>query len=295
MIFLLLLPVLTAGYFTSVHHPYVRLSSAREEGQRLYLRAVSLGFASLAVGGVLAFSMSIFLPDEIIFQVRDLPNSAPTYHSISLDLDTQLTEALVENGILEKSGNRQPAWLLILSATTFLGAGLLVIEAYIRYGHRAGVFANWPANSDGSQQRSLYERLRTWIALSKQSIKLDITAELLEQSPMDRILFRAQMTQDPLQFWMKNRKMYVGWVIDSAEPISTMGTSSEVTILPVMSGYQDEQTLQVAFTTFYLDQGQEVELILRQDEILTVSPFDWTTFNALKPGADVASERKSES
>lgn len=286
MIFLLLLPVLTAGYFTAVYHPYFRLSSAREEGQRLYLRVVSLGFTSLAVGGALTLTLSVVMPNEFDLCVYERSNSIPTHHTISLDLDTALSQALIGSGMLQQSSGRQSAWLIILSAATFVGAVIVVLQAYIRYGLRAKVFdkANWPTDNAEFQKRPL----RTWFVLSKQSIKLDITAELLEQSPMDRALFQAQMTGDPLQFWMKNRKMYVGWVLDTAEPMSTPGSSSEVTILPMMSGYQDEHDLRVTFTTFYLENNQRVELILRQDEILTASPFDLDTFDALNPGTQVS-------
>lgn len=286
MIFLLLLPVLAAGYFTSVYHPYVRLSSAREEGQRLYLRAVSLGFASLALGSVIAFVFSQTLPDEFKVSVSSLPKSPVIAEYVfPLDLVNYLARAMSESGMLNEFGAEQSAWLLLLSATSFVGAGLLVLQAYFRYGIRARVFslAKKTEEETTSRHEKQWKRFVAWMKMAKERIKLDITAELLEQSPLDRILFRVQMTKVPLQFWMKNRKIYVGYVVDCAEPFTTTGTNNEVTILPLMSGYQHNEDLQVEFTTYYYEQKKEIELILRQDEILTVSQFDWAAFESLKP------------
>lgn len=281
MIFLLLLPVLAAGYFTSVHHPYVRLSSAREEGQRLYLRAVSLGFASLALGGVIAFVLSQILPSHFIITISELPNSAVlAKYNFPLDLVHYLANAMTETGMLKRSGAEQSAWLLLFSGMSFVGAGLIVFQAFIRYGWRARAFRAVIEPSLGQAGR--LGRLRAWITAIKARIKLDITAELLEQSPLDRMLFRVQMTKVPLQFWMKNRKIYVGYVVDCAEPFTTTGTGKEVTILPLISGYQNEADLRVEFTTRYYEQDKDIELILRQDEILTVSEFDWEAAESLR-------------
>jgi hypothetical protein len=281
MIFLLLLPVLAAGYFISVHHPYVRLSSAREEGQRLYLRSVSLGFASLALGGVIAFIFSQLLPRYVTISVSELPNGAVLAEYVfPLDLVNYLAEAMIESGMHKSSGAKQSAWLVLLSGASLIGAGLIVLHAYLWCGLRARVF-HITKDSDAHQER-LPRRFFTWIKAAKARIKLDITAELLEQSPLDRILFRVQMTKVPLQFWMRNRKIYVGFVVDCAEPFTTTGTGKEVTIVPVISGYQNEKDLRVQFTTFYHEQDIEIELILRQDEIISVSEFYWEAAESLQ-------------
>lgn len=292
MIFLLLLPVLAAGYFTSTYHPYVSLSSAREEGQRLYLRAVSLGFASLALGGLIALLLSAFLPDKVSLVVRDLPNGTPTYHNLSLDLVGALSSALGESGMFNQSNDEQSAWLVLLSATSFLGAGLLVLSSYIKYGRRAQVFWKFPEPGGNGQTRpeGTLKRLRAWLRWSKEAIKLDITAELLEQSPMDRMLFLTQATEGTVQFWMENRKVYVGMVAACAEPFSTLGTNNEVKIVPIMSGYQDEKDLRVHMTTYYYELSEEVDLILRQDQIRAVSEFNWDTFRALRSKPVVTTE-----
>lgn len=284
MIFLLLLPVLAAGYFTSIHHPYFRLSSAREEGQRLYLRAVSLGFASLVIGAVLALACSVVLPDQMTIHVGDLPNGAKTDYVLSLTFIDWLAGALGDSGVFNKIDDRQSAWLLLLSGTCFVGAVLIVFGAYVRYGIKAKVFTS-PLEvakppSDGN--RGWMRRQLDWLTGAKKQIRLDITAELLEQSPLDRLLFKAQRMELPLQFWLANRKVIVGFVIECAEPFPTTGTNNEVTILPMFSGYQDEKDLQVEFTTQYWEKDQQVEQIIRQDEIVKVGQFDWSAYEALK-------------
>ena len=289
MIFLLLLPVLTAGYVTSLHHPYVRLASAREEGQRLYLRAVSLGFASMALGGSVAFTLSVLLPDIFTVTVTELHSNFREDYSFSLDLVGALSQALGETGMLNQSADEQSAWLILLSASSFLGAGLMILHAYIKYGKRAGVFRKPTGSPDvhPESDQKIGSGLLSWAQRGQEKIKLDITAELLEQSPMDRLLFLAQAKKIAVQFWMENRKVYVGMVVDCAEPFPTTGTNNEVAIVPVMSGYQNKTTLCVHFTTFYHEQSKEVVLILRQDQIRTVSEFEWDAFEALKSKPDV--------
>ncbi|XWJ88537.1 hypothetical protein ACRARH_16470 [Phytobacter ursingii] len=56
-------------------------------------------------------------------------------------------------------------------------------------------------------------------------------------------------------------------------PNETEGSDQEIEFVPCMSGYRDEDTLNVTFTKDYKILNQKVTLILRQDEILSATSF----------------------
>ena len=82
---------------------------------------------------------------------------------------------------------------------------------------------------------------------------------------------------------MNDRKVYVGYVAACAEPSQNGGAYQEVTLVPMMSGYRDEKTLKVNITTYYEDAGESIELIVRQDTILSAGEFNWEAFEKLQP------------
>ena len=51
----------------------------------------------------------------------------------------------------------------------------------------------------------------------------------------------------------------------------------------MMSGYRDEKTLKVNITTYYEEADESVELIVRQDAILSAGEFIWEAFKKLQP------------
>jgi hypothetical protein len=94
--------------------------------------------------------------------------------------------------------------------------------------------------------------------------------------------------QTLLLITLKNDKFYIGWA--ASLPIPTQ--SKYLSVIPAYSGYRDEKTKELMFTTQYLQvyaqymqegkiQGIDdlgVNLVINVDEIVTVSHFDPETF-----------------
>ncbi len=94
---------------------------------------------------------------------------------------------------------------------------------------------------------------------------------------------------------LKNNKFYIGWVIKLPIP----GISEYIRIIPAISGFRDE-TLQLNFTTHYLsiyadyvENGNilninqlNTDLIIKMDEILSVSFFDLEMYEKFKLNED---------
>ena len=82
---------------------------------------------------------------------------------------------------------------------------------------------------------------------------------------------------------MTDRKVYVGYVAACAEPSQNGGANQEVTLVPMMSGYRDDKTLKVTITTYYDEADESIELIVRQDAIVSAGEFNWSAFEKLQP------------
>ena len=99
-------------------------------------------------------------------------------------------------------------------------------------------------------------------------------------SEMVKLLSRAMLEVRPVSISLDNRKVYVGFIqaIPSLDP-----SRGFVRILPVISGYRDDKTLTMVFTTDYtemLSQASVVDdfvIVLPISSIKTLNFFDPTT------------------
>jgi hypothetical protein len=103
----------------------------------------------------------------------------------------------------------------------------------------------------------------------------------LQDSPLDRMLMDAWLDEKTVMFHMRDRKVYVGLVLSAAEPSESRTGNQEVLIRPYISGYRDKDNLGVHFTTAYKKVEQRVELLIRQDEILSLTFFDPEVFHKI--------------
>ena len=85
---------------------------------------------------------------------------------------------------------------------------------------------------------------------------------------------------------MDDRKVYVGKVISLGEPSETSGMDQDVSIMPLMSGYRDKDTLKVTFTTYYEEVDADIYLSLRQDAIVSATEFDFQAYLKWNPPKD---------
>jgi hypothetical protein len=269
VLFLLIFPVLVAGYRASLIHPVIGLANARHQGQRLYLSSATMGLKCFAIGGTIAYGLHSFLPNEVnlggwtlecsnrVIGTWSVPcqNWEMGNLPVPLDLSSLISSAITEMGAVTPTDAMNWTWFILLSLATWLAGDLLRFNSYLFQ-------AAWHG---------------TW------EIKIPITGKLLAESPMDYLLFIAMHTKKPVMLSMNDRKVYVGYVAACAEPSQNGGAYQEVTLVPMMSGYRDENSLRIYITTYYDDADQSVELIVRQDAILSAGEFNWEAFEKLQP------------
>lgn len=241
MLALLLLPVLVAGFIYCHVHPVYRVKLHRFEGQYLYLRCAQFGTKCLALAILIAYFANQFLPDDGVTLFGN-----PYSQKISVKLSAVATYI----GVKDDGDAKKMAWFLIITCLTFLSVYIFKwfahLRLYIKYG-----------NSDPS---------------------MVLTGLLLEDSPLDDLLFKIFLkTDQAAMLTMDDRKVYVGRIVSLGEPSETAGMDRDIKIIPIMSGYRNKDTLDVNFTTQYSDGNSGIELCLRQDLIVSATIFD---FNA---------------
>lgn len=246
MFFLLIFPVLVAGFFACHIHPIHSYKLHRYEGQYLYLKSAELGLKCFAIAFVIALTTHAWLPDSISLGCTTL----------NLHASSSLVSAMTEIGAEPQYEAKKMAWFFLFSVLTFLAAFLLKawghLTLYLRFGSR--------------------------------DTKVYVIGELLEDSPLDNLLFKLSLEKDKhVMLTMDDRKVYVGKVISLGEPSETSGMDQDVSIMPLMSGHRDKDTLKVDFTTYYEEVDTDIYLSLRQDKIVSATEFDFTAYLKWNP------------
>ena len=241
MLFLLIFPVLVAGFYACHINPihYYRLH--RYEGQYLYLKSAELGLKCFFIAFVLISIGHFWIPDSISTCMGNLP----------LSISAPLSDMMRMMGGNSEAEVKKMGWFLELSVLSFIGA--FILKAW---GHT-----------------TLFIRFRTW------QTKVFVIGGLLEDSPLDHLLFRLSLNKDKyVMLTMSDRKVYVGKVISLGEPSATNGMDKDISIIPLMSGYRDKDKLTVEFVTRYADIDQDIDLSLRQDEIVSATEFSFEAY-----------------
>jgi len=100
---------------------------------------------------------------------------------------------------------------------------------------------------------------------------------------LDRLLFDSIQGHKPipLQFTLENRKIYIGWMVDSVEPKID---SSYITVLPIFSGHRDPQTLNLSLDIDYRpyykgEKDQKINLkdlmiVLPKEKVIVCNRFN---------------------
>lgn len=237
MLALLLLPVLVAGFLYCHVHPEHRVRLHRFEGQYLYLRCAQFGTKCFATACIIAFFGYHFIPDQGV----DLFGKP-----LNLKISSPLISAANVVGV-KGDDSAKVAWLFILTILTFASVYIFKLIAHLR----------------------LFLLYRKW------DPSTELTGLLLEDSPLDDLLFKLSVSKKTAMLSMDDRKVYVGRIISLGEPSETTGMDQDVKIIPIMSGYRDKDTLDVEFTTQYSDGNAEIELCLRQESIVSATQFDF--------------------
>lgn len=251
MFFLLIFPVLVAGFIACHIHPVHSYKLHRYEGQYLYLKSADLGLRCFTIGFMLAFALHYLLPDSIALKSITLP----------LTLSSFLSELMLEMGANQVGEADKMAWFFILSSMTVFAAFVIKMWGHINLRFRFG----------------------TWDA------KVFVIGEILDDSPLDRMLFQLSLQKNKYaMISMDDRKVYVGKVISLGEPSETDGMDQDISIMPLMSGYRDKDTLIVDFTTDYEEvkpkdgesnnEFSPIHLSLRQEAIISATEFNFDAY-----------------
>lgn len=245
MLFLLIFPVLVSGFFACHIHPSHSFKLHRYEGQYLYLKSAELGLKCFVIGFILALTSHYWLPDSI--QILCV--------TINLAASEGLKDAMQVMGANNSSEEAKMAWFFILSALTMCSAFLIKAWGHITLRLR---FGQW-------------------------NTKVFVIGDLLDDSPLDSLLFKLSLDKDKLvMLAMEDRKIYVGKVISLGEPTETNGMDQDISIMPLMSGYREKDTLKVEFTTDYED-SSDIYLSLRQDAIISATEFNFDAYHIWNP------------
>lgn len=105
--------------------------------------------------------------------------------------------------------------------------------------------------------------------------KILLMHAILNDSPLDKLLFLSYVQNIFLLITMSDRKVYVGRVISLGEPNEKQGPDQEISIVPVFSGYRDKDTLSVILNNYYdnKEDSKDFYLILKQDNIISACEF----------------------
>jgi hypothetical protein len=243
-----ILIVLAAGYLAVTKHPYVKYRLHRYEGQQLYLLTIYWGMKCLFLSLVIYFSL-IYLSECKYF----------TWLNFFSILEKSIISKLSSKGLFVEAQNEMKdfIWMLSIMLLSCFSAYILKI-----FGHLG-----------------LLRKYRKWTADSF------VIASILADSPLDKLIVASFFCTDHkqknflLMLTMEDKKVYVGKVVDCGEPSETGGIDQEILIVPMLSGYRDQSTQKVIFTTHYAILPQIITLVLPQDGIKSVTPFSSSAYD----------------
>lgn len=243
---LIIVPLLVSGYMVCIRHPFFYVRLHRFQGQLLYLQVARMGMACLIVSTLLSAAI-------LAMSKQALPILG---HVVATDYSNYLGTLLVQLDIAsEKNGT---LWVFLMQ----VGLTALVIPFF------------WSAFYVGAKKKILQletdVQLHTLLALG-----------VLEGTPF-RILLRESIVQcRPCIFSLNDRKVYVGIVLFAGTPTESEGVDHAFTLIPILSGYRDKDTLEVTLNTHYSTAANPPPITLIQENVVSATQFDFTLWNAV--------------
>ncbi|EPD3276215.1 hypothetical protein ACR9PF_003668 [Cronobacter sakazakii] len=236
----LIIPLLVSGFIVITTHPFHFFRLHRYDGQLLYMKAAKYGLWCLVWSVFIAFIIKYYFPTAHL--VTDV--------SQSLGLGESLYQ------------KRITGWLIFLSCTSVLLAWL------------SGVIANWFTTLRSQMIYKFFYKKDISIEESKELVKLRTLQDLVTEGSMDSVFFDSLIDRKSILVSMTNKKVYVGIVNALGEPNEKDGPNQQISILPIMSGYRDKDTLNVYFTNDYNNiEGYDTSVIIPVSQITQVSWF----------------------
>ncbi|MGB3124513.1 MAG: hypothetical protein WBB95_11945 [Pseudomonas sp.] len=244
---LIIPPLLVSGYVVCTRHPFYYVRLHRFQGQLLYLQVARLGMVCLIVATFLSAAIWVLSKQKIHI----------AGYEIASDYSTYLGNLLVHLDIANE--RNCTLWVFLIQA----GLTALVIPFF------------WAR---------LYGRVRKKILALETDAQLYslLCLGLLEGNPF-RILLKESIVQfAPCMFSLSDRKVYVGIVLFAGTPTESEGVDHAFSLLPILSGYRDKDTLEVTFNTHYAHTEQPLPILLIQENVICATRFDFTAWNTFQ-------------
>ncbi|EIS0960115.1 hypothetical protein LY121_003393 [Salmonella enterica] len=236
----LIIPLLVSGFIVITTHPFHFFRLHRYDGQLLYMKAAKYGLWCLVWSVSIAFVIKFYFP--------------------SAHLVTEVSQSLgLGENLYQK---RITGWLIFLSCTSVLLAW------------SSGIIANWFTTLRSQMIYKIFYKKDISVEESKELVKLRTLQDLVTEGSMDSVFFDSLIDRKSILISMSNKKVYVGIVNALGEPNEKDGPNQQISILPIMSGYRDKDTLNVCFTNDYNNiEGYDTSVIIPVSQITQVSWF----------------------
>ncbi len=244
---LIVVPLLVSGYLVCILHPFFYYRLHRFEGQLLYLQVARLGMACLIAAALVSAALMVLSKQEVYI----------LGHAVATDYSGYLGRLLVQFDVA--NANNATLWVFSLQ----VGITAMAIP-----------FA-WA---------------RFYVHAKKKSLKLKTDAEfhallllgILQGTPLRGLLRESFEQYTPCMFSLSDRKVYVGIVILVGAPTESAGIDHTFTLIPLLSGYRDKDTLEVTLNTHYANGNIPRPIILVQANIVSATRFDFATWNTFQ-------------
>ena len=248
----LLVSILVAGAIGQTKVPFNFYRLHRYEGQLLHLKVLTSGVLYFSLAATFCLLLNAWQPQLL---------------SLNFNL-LLLVESLLTKAGLDQDAVLQGSWIICLSFVTFL----------VALSHVVWVRCLFPLllRTIGKVWKS---------SIGDKSYKLAIYQRIIRDSPLDNMCFESFLHNQPLLFSLKERKVYVGIIQTMGEPTEKNSANQEVVIFPVLSGYRDENTLEVRFTTAYdIPSGSKsvIALCIKTEQISSISYFDFDVYESTR-------------
>ncbi len=241
---LLLLP-LVAGYVFCQASFFTRFTVSREEGHRLYFRAVFYGVVLLVIG--------IFIRMLLIARCGAYEN-----------LEQSLLEIIADQAFTLPD-NLSPFFVLACIYSVALSPAMVLLSNALIW-----LFG-----------------LKSWFL--RRAIQYD---------DLERILFDAQQDEIPISLTIANRKVYIGFPLESPDPHAA---GKSISLMPLISGYRDKDTLKLVLTTDYIpiydkaktasQKYDEFRLVIPVDQVVSIGFFDFVAYKQFQNNRSRTSKR----
>ncbi|MGY2361717.1 hypothetical protein ACW9IO_04100 [Pseudomonas azotoformans] len=243
---LIIVPLLVSGYMVCIRHPFFYVRLHRFQGQLLYLQVARMGMTCLIVSTLLTAAVLAVSKQAVLIMG----------HVIATDYSSYLGTLLVQLDIAsEKNGT---LWVFLMQ----VGLTALVIPFF------------WSAFYVGAKKKIL--QLETDVQLHSL-----LALGVLEGTPF-RVLLRESIVQCmPCMFSLNDRKVYVGVVLFAGTPTESEGVDHAFTLIPILSGYRDKDTLEITLNTHYSTAANPPPITLIQENVVSATQFDFTLWNAV--------------